>query len=291
MKKKQLPQCLFWGILLILGIEVTTADGMVNPWQIRINLPECCLRLYYGPELYRTYKVAVGKPETPSPLGNFWIAVKVKNPTWYPGDKRQPVRPGPANPLGRYWLGLNRKGYGIHGNNQEQSVGFPVSRGCFRMANEDIEELFQLIAVGTTVQVTYHTVTGWVDQNQAAFLTCFPDLYHRADRLQEALLVLQQLRWNYQPHYWALTTLLQNATGIGIPVNVPRRIRVVVAGEERDGFNWDNDFFVITRSSKDEGESALFPGYVKISNLGGLTKKYRFDWEPVTGVFRIDEID
>jgi hypothetical protein len=286
MKKKHLIQYFFWGMLLILATKVTAADAGVNLWRIRINIPECRLKLYYGPELYRTYKVAVGKPETPSPLGDFWITVKVRNPTWYPGDRRQPKRPGPANPLGGYWLGLNRKGYGIHGNNQAQSVGTPVSQGCFRMANGDIKELFQLIPVRTPVQVTYQTVIGWVDHNQAAFLTCFPDLYHQTDRLQEALTVLRQLPWNYQPHCRALAALLPNTDFL--PVNVPRQIKVEVDGEERDGFYWENRFFVLTDTTDGEGRSeALFPGYSLISDSGDLTERYRFDWDPIAGVLKV----
>jgi L,D-transpeptidase ErfK/SrfK len=288
MKQKQSAWYFGGLMLLILTAQVSATEMGVNPWQIRINIPEYSLRLYCGSELYQTYKVAVGKAATPSPLGDFWITVKVRNPTWYPGDRRRPTRPGPANPLGGYWLGLNRKGYGIHGNNQAQSVGTPVSLGCFRMANPDIKELFRLVPVGTPVQVTYRTVSGWVDQNQNAFLSCFPDLYRQADRFTEARTVLQQLQWNYQPHYGALTNLLTNAAAMS--VNVPRRIAVEVAGEKRDGFYWNSSFFVQSNPTDSEAESALFPGYTLIPVSGGLTKKYCCDWDPTAGVLRMEPL-
>ncbi|MDC7783486.1 MULTISPECIES: L,D-transpeptidase [Priestia] len=37
--------------------------------------------------------------------------------------------------------------YGIHGNNNESSIGKYVSRGCVRMHNADIEKLYDKIQV------------------------------------------------------------------------------------------------------------------------------------------------
>jgi lipoprotein-anchoring transpeptidase ErfK/SrfK len=42
----------------------------------------------------------------------------------------------------------------IHGTNAEGSLGTPSSHGCVRMGNQDITELFDLVSVGTTVQIT-----------------------------------------------------------------------------------------------------------------------------------------
>jgi hypothetical protein len=289
MQSKRLTVCLLWSLILGLTMPVSAANAGINPWRIRINIPECRLRLYYGAELWKTYQVAVGRPETPSPQGDFWIAVKVSDPTWYPGAGRRPVPPGPANPLGRFWLGLNRKGYGIHGNNHERSVGLPVSHGCFRMANADINELFGLVPTGTLVQVTYRTVGGWVDQNQAAFLTCFPDPYLRTtDRFRAAIAFLQQLNWNYQPHYGALAVLLPRLTAW--PLNVPRQIKVVGPARERDGFYWRNSLFVQIFPEDGVAESPLFPGYALISVAGGLTARYRCDWAPFAGVLIMEAV-
>jgi hypothetical protein len=281
MNWKQLVQCFLWGVFFILATSVAVTEPGVNFWQIEINIPECCLRLYYGSELWKTYPVAVGKPETPSPQGDLWITVKVSNPTWYPGGGRRPVPAGPANPLGRLWLGLDRKGYGIHGNNQAQTVGLPVSHGCFRMNNADMEELFGLVPVGTPVQITYRPVIGWVDPNQAAFITCYPDFYRQTDRFQEVLKVLQQLGWEYQPHAQALAVLLKHVA-VG-SMNVPRRIRVTEPSRARDGFSWGESLFVQVFPKDDVAESLLFPGYALIPATGGLTAKYRFDWEPLAG--------
>ena len=156
----KIPHILLFMVIalgIVSGVETVSADE--EPWRIYINIPQCRLYLYRERQLYQTYKIAVGKINTPSPVGKFRIANKVTNPVWYPGKGRKPVGSGPSNPLGRYWLGLSLKGYGIHGNNSSRSIGKPVSSGCFRMDNDEIKELFRLVPVGTPVEITYTTIT------------------------------------------------------------------------------------------------------------------------------------
>jgi lipoprotein-anchoring transpeptidase ErfK/SrfK len=51
-------------------------------------------------------------------------------------------------------MGLSAHGYGIHGTNAPSSIGKPASHGCIRMREHDLEELFQLVTVGTQVELT-----------------------------------------------------------------------------------------------------------------------------------------
>lgn len=63
----------------------------------------------------------------------------------------------PDNPLGTRWLGFwtNGKNWiGFHGTPNRASVGSAASHGCVRMYDEHIQELFELVAVGTPVKVT-----------------------------------------------------------------------------------------------------------------------------------------
>jgi len=95
--------------------------------------------------------VAVGKAATPTPQGEFRIINRIPNPTWYwPGKI---VGPGKDNPLGSRWMGLNAPGFGIHGTNAPQSIGKAASHGCIRMRKRDLEELFDLVTVGITVEL------------------------------------------------------------------------------------------------------------------------------------------
>jgi hypothetical protein len=61
--------------------------------------------------------------------------------------------PGPGSPVGSRWVGLNLAGYGIHGTNEPKSIGKAASHGCIRMRRVDLEEFYNLVAVGDTVQL------------------------------------------------------------------------------------------------------------------------------------------
>ena len=50
-------------------------------------------------------------------------------------------------------MGLSAKGYGIHGTNVPTSIGKAASHGCIRMSRHDLEELFELVTVGTIVEL------------------------------------------------------------------------------------------------------------------------------------------
>jgi lipoprotein-anchoring transpeptidase ErfK/SrfK len=41
----------------------------------------------------------------------------------------------------------------IHGTGEDQPMGVPRSHGCIRMRNDDIIELFELVRVGTRVEI------------------------------------------------------------------------------------------------------------------------------------------
>ena len=55
------------------------------------------------------------------------------------------LEPRNANTHGRYVY--------IHGTNREEEIGTAASQGCVRMKNEDVVELFDLVAVGTPVEI------------------------------------------------------------------------------------------------------------------------------------------
>ena len=75
------------------------------------------------------------------------------------------VPAGPDNPLGQYALrlGAGNGSYLIHGTNKPYGVGMRVTHGCVRMYPEDIERLFDIISVGTQVQLVNQPIKlGWV---------------------------------------------------------------------------------------------------------------------------------
>jgi lipoprotein-anchoring transpeptidase ErfK/SrfK len=116
------------------------------------------LYLYDGPRAVRTFSVATGLPEYPTPLGNFEIIIKEENPTWNPPDSdwaegAEPIPPGPGNPLGTRWMGISSPAVGIHGTPDAASLGYSRSHGCIRMAIPEAEWLFEQVEVGTPVYI------------------------------------------------------------------------------------------------------------------------------------------
>ena len=69
---------------------------------------------------------------------------------------------GPDNPLGDRAMRLDIPGYLIHGTNRPGGVGMRVTHGCIRMFPEDIEYLFEKVAVNTDVTIINAPVKiGW----------------------------------------------------------------------------------------------------------------------------------
>jgi lipoprotein-anchoring transpeptidase ErfK/SrfK len=117
------------------------------------------LTLFDGPRPIRSFGVATGTAEYPTPLGNFSIATKQRDPWWIPPPDsdwargKKPVPPGPGNPLGTRWMGLTAPLVGIHGTPDAASIGYSASHGCIRMRVPEAEALFNEVEIGTPVLI------------------------------------------------------------------------------------------------------------------------------------------
>jgi len=108
-----------------------------------------------------TYPVGVGRAGRQW-AGMSYVTGKYSYPAWSPPaavrhDKPNlpNVIPGGSagNPMGVAAMTLAGGEYAIHGTNQPSSIGHFVSYGCIRMFNEDIEDLYGRVSVGTRVVV------------------------------------------------------------------------------------------------------------------------------------------
>ena len=123
--------------------------------------------------LLRRYPAAVGTEGWETPAGRHQVLEMVVEPIWeHPGTGRQ-VGPSPQNPLGSRWIGFYRdctprrnawdgERYlsvdgctlaGFHGTPHRWTVGRAVSHGCVRLFEENVQEVFELVQVGTPVTV------------------------------------------------------------------------------------------------------------------------------------------
>jgi len=104
------------------------------------------LTLKMDDEVIKTYRVSTG-PTTP--VGMFKITSKLIRPLW----KGVYLPSHPDYPLGSRWMGINSSEYGIHGTDKPEEVGKVVTKGCIRMTNPDVEELYLILPTGTEVTV------------------------------------------------------------------------------------------------------------------------------------------
>jgi tetratricopeptide (TPR) repeat protein len=152
--------------------QLCKLNGISNPTRIRpnqrilipdtdfsihIDKSEFKLTLSNHDRFFKAYKVGLGKHGA-TPVGEYEISDKIKNPTWWSPDG--PVPPGdPNNELGTRWMAMKPltpgigPDYGIHGTVDPSTIGWESSNGCPRMYPPDAEELYMLIPKGTPVVV------------------------------------------------------------------------------------------------------------------------------------------
>ena len=130
------------------------------PGTIIIDTPNTYLYLTMGHGKALRYGIGVGR-EGFTWSGTEHISRMKEWPDWLPPQemiKRQPYLPrfmagGETNPLGARAMYLGNTQYRIHGTNQPSTIGSFVSSGCIRLTNEDVEDLYSRVGVGTTVVV------------------------------------------------------------------------------------------------------------------------------------------
>jgi hypothetical protein len=171
-----------WLFVVLLFFSSGCTTAFVNsPHHARVNSSEISIQinpqtneltLFIDQLPFKKYRIALGKSETPTPIGEFVVINKYKN--WGSG-------------FGTRWIGLNVPWgtYGIHGTNKPHSIGMDASHGCVRMHNRQVEELFNWVNIGTKVTILGHVL----GEPQAD-----PPRLARGDAGGEVLLIQSRLR-------------------------------------------------------------------------------------------------
>ena len=131
-----------------------------QPAAVTVSTSERKARLFRRGKLVKSYTVAIGSAEFPTPQGQFVVQTMQKNPTWnvpnsaWAGSLAGESIPGgdPRNPLVARWIGFNGS-VGFHGTASAGSLGSAASHGCIRMAPSDVIDLFERVRAGTPVLV------------------------------------------------------------------------------------------------------------------------------------------
>jgi lipoprotein-anchoring transpeptidase ErfK/SrfK len=129
------------------------------PSYLTLDRSTFTLRLWLHLKPARTYTVAVGQEGLETPAGLYHIQEKQENPSWHVPNSAwagalagKVIPPGPEDPIKARWMGIF-EGAGIHGTEETWSLGQAASHGCVRMSIPDVEELYDLVEVGTPIYI------------------------------------------------------------------------------------------------------------------------------------------
>lgn len=116
--------------------------------RLEVDISERTLSLYHRGEVVKTYDVAVGEPEHPTPQGDFTISRIIWNPAWVPppnakwaDDKEKKAPNDSDNPMVGAKLFFEYPDYYIHGTDATHTLGQAESHGCIRMDPADVKDL------------------------------------------------------------------------------------------------------------------------------------------------------
>ncbi len=121
-----------------------------------------CLHFWHeNGEIYKVFPTSVPLTEELTKRGNTKVTQKIVGPVWRPTKamrKRDPQLPefmpsGPDNPLGSHALYLGWPSYRIHGTSDTRKIGRQSSSGCIGLYNEQIQQLFDWVQIGTQVKL------------------------------------------------------------------------------------------------------------------------------------------
>lgn len=131
---------------------IPAASARTSSTDLAIHVDRSARRLTLrrGDRLLRRASVAVGRPGTPTPTGRFAVTDRLR-----PARADSPygcciiALTGHQTELVPGWPGGDR--LAIHGTQQPETVGKPVSLGCMRARRRDVEWLMRRVPLGTPV--------------------------------------------------------------------------------------------------------------------------------------------
>lgn len=145
------------------GRQTVTFNPEYKAGQIIVSFGDRRLYLVTKPGQALSYPIAIPREQSRWE-GRTTVSSKRENPDWRPTPtmlQENPRLPSwvpgghPMNPLGVRALYLGSSLYRIHGTDAPWTIGQAVSKGCIRMFNEDVLDLYPRVPTGTTVTVTW----------------------------------------------------------------------------------------------------------------------------------------
>jgi len=164
---------LFWdwgggGMIGGSGREMVRFSPQFKRGEIIVSFGDRRLYFVTGPGQAISYPIAIPREESRW-AGVTAVTSKRINPSWTPTPTMMAENPRlprwvpgghPMNPLGVRALYLGSSTYRIHGTDAPWTIGTAVSKGCIRMYNQDVLDLYPRANVGAKVTVTWNRFDG-----------------------------------------------------------------------------------------------------------------------------------
>jgi lipoprotein-anchoring transpeptidase ErfK/SrfK len=145
------------------GKQTVRFPGNYRPGELVVSFGD--RRVYHitGPGVASAYPIAIPREQSRW-QGVTTVSSKRENPSWTPTPTMRAENPRlpmwvpgghPMNPLGVRAMYLGSSTYRIHGTDAPWTIGSAVSKGCVRMYNQDVLDLYPRVNVGAKVTVTW----------------------------------------------------------------------------------------------------------------------------------------
>jgi lipoprotein-anchoring transpeptidase ErfK/SrfK len=132
-------------------------NAVPSDTRIVVNAPAYRMDVFEGGRLVKSYKIGIGYPEFPLPVGQRRANNIIFNPTWTPPDEpwveaSNKVKPGEKieagsklNPLGPIKIPIGLPSL-IHGGKSTAKLGSFASHGCVGLTTPQVQEFARVLA-------------------------------------------------------------------------------------------------------------------------------------------------
>ena len=155
-----------------------TPNAVPTDTRVVVNIPAFRMDLFQDGKLVKSYKVGIGYPEFPLPIGLRKANQVIFNPTWTPPDSPwvakmknvtagETIQPGDKdNPLGPIKIPIGLPSL-IHGGKSPAKIGKFASHGCVGLTTEQMKDFtVQLGRASNTSEVNEQSMANYIKDKE-----------------------------------------------------------------------------------------------------------------------------
>ncbi len=180
-----------------------------------VNVPQRMLFHYWRGARRAQYPVAVGAPESPTPLGEFTVLSLVS------ADARDAASLPDEDATAHYRIDLSLPRLSLHAARTPSTVYAYATNGSITLHPEDTERLFHDVTIGEPGRMIYEPILLAFDGTEV-FLEVHRDPYLRAGNLlARALSLIERSGLGDRVDLSLVVRAVRQAEGLAVPVTAP----------------------------------------------------------------------